>query len=58
MRAETYEERADKAEYEVERLTGMIIRFLRTYKDDQEGSVAELRKEWQKFVKQSEEEND
>ena len=49
VRAETYEERADQAEYQVERLEGMIHKFLRTVREDQEGSLEDLRAEWKRY---------
>lgn len=48
-KAETYEERADVAEYQVERLEGMVYRFFRTYKDDQEKSLNSFREEWKRY---------
>jgi len=50
VKAETYEERADQAEYKVERLEGIILRFLRTARLDSAKSLEELRADWKEYL--------
>jgi len=49
-RPETYEERADVAEYQVERLEGMLYRFLAATKNISEvPGLDDLREDWDRY---------
>lgn len=54
MVAETYEERSEQAEYQVELLEGIIFRFLKSHietKDSNIEGMSNLRQEWKHYLK-------
>lgn len=46
---ETYEERADFAEYQVERLEEMMYRFIRESSASEASGLEELREAWKEY---------
>lgn len=49
---ETYEERADHAEWKVDELEGMLFTFHNTVDDDAE-ALAQLRKRWEQYLEET-----
>ncbi len=50
---ETYEERADHAEWQVQELEGMLFTFHATVEEDSEEALAELRKRWEQYLEET-----